>query len=227
MKINPYRQAFSLLKQRILWDLNPESWSSRRRLNFFSNAYSNQRAVILCNGPSLNSVNFDQLGEADVFVFGLNKINLLFERSNFRPDAIVAVNPLVLSQNAQFYNETSIPLFLEADALRHGIRKRRNSLFLHSANVRGSFATDCSMSIFQGHTVTFVALQLAFHMGFKEVALVGCDHYFSKSGPANKKVAANKTDADHFDPRYFSGDMEWQLPDLLESEISYMLAKGV
>jgi hypothetical protein len=81
------------------------------------------------------------------------------------------------------------------------------------------------MSIFQGGTVTFVAIQLAFHMGFKEVALIGCDHNFTSKGPANKLVESSDRDKDHFDPNYFSGGVMWQLPDLALSEYSYSMAK--
>ena len=80
------------------------------------------------------------------------------------------------------------------------------------------------MSIFQGHTVTYVAMQLAYHLGFERVALVGCDHSFASKGPANKEVKAGDQDPDHFDPNYFSGDMRWQLPDLFESEVAYQMA---
>ena len=82
------------------------------------------------------------------------------------------------------------------------------------------------MSIYQGGTVTFVALQLAYHMGFARVALVGCDHNFADKGPANATVTSGAHDANHFDPRYFAGGVKWQLPDLVESEIAYMLAKN-
>ena len=70
-----------------------------------------------------------------------------------------------------------------------------------------------------------MALQLAFHMGFKQVALVGADHYFNTKGPSNNLVDADEVDNNHFDKTYFSGNMKWQLPDLLNSEVSYSLAK--
>ena len=89
------------------------------------------------------------------------------------------------------------------------------------------FARDCSISIYQGHTVTFVAMQLAFHMGFKDVALIGCDHNFETKGPPNKIVVSEGKDENHFDPNYFSGGMKWHLPDLFESEVSYTLARDV
>ncbi|MGK2925651.1 MAG: hypothetical protein ACSLE2_08510, partial [Lysobacterales bacterium] len=89
------------------------------------------------------------------------------------------------------------------------------------------FARDVSFSIYQGHTVTFVAMQLAYHMGFTRVALVGCDHNFAVKGPANQTVTAGDVDESHFDPRYFAGGVKWQLPDLIQSEVSYLMALDV
>jgi hypothetical protein len=222
--INPYLRAAGLILNRIRWDLAPESWRSRYKLRAWQDRFYGQKAVILCNGPSLLKSDLRLLN--DVFCFGLNKINLLFEASSFRPDCIVAVNPYVIEQNADFYNETEIPLFLDSVGSRRQIVKNReNVAFLHSSGPQG-FARDCSMSVHQGHTVTYVALQLAFHMGFRDVALIGADHNFATKGPANKLVFAGEKDESHFDPRYFSGGMPWQLPDLFESEVAYTRARN-
>ncbi|MDE2402315.1 MAG: hypothetical protein KGL90_11685 [Burkholderiales bacterium] len=70
-------------------------------------------------------------------------------------------------------------------------------------------------------------LQLAYHMGFKEVALIGCDHNFAQSGPAKKTVVSGEKDASHFVPYYFAGGVKWQLPDLLQSEVSYSMARDI
>ena len=72
--------------------------------------------------------------------------------------------------------------------------------------------------------MTVVALQLAFHMGFRDVALIGCDHNFATKGPANQIMVSGRTDDSHFDPRYFSGGQKWQLPDLCASEYYYAMA---
>ncbi len=220
--LNPYKEGVRIICQRLLWDFNFQSIISRKKLKKFKNKYNNKKAVILCNGPSLNKVDFNLLN--NTFTFGLNKINLLFKRSEFRPTFIVSCNPYVIKQNAQFYNSTKIPLFLDSIALRNNLVKpRKNIVYMHATS-RG-FARDCSISIYNGYTVTYVALQLAFHMGFKEVALVGADHYFKTIGPSNNVVDADEVDNNHFDKRYFSGNMKWELPDLLNSEVSYSLAK--
>lgn len=217
---NPYVIGAKLAAKRLAWDLVPESWRSRRRLAAMQGKHAGEKAVILCNGPSLLKTDFDLL--EDCFVIGLNKINLLLESRSFRLDAIVAVNALVIEQNADFYNATDIPLFLDSHG-RHKVRARENVSYLHAAGYP-RFARDVSTSVYTGATVTFVAMQLAFHLGFQRVALVGCDHNFAVKGPANKTVESTEKDESHFDPRYFAGGVKWQLPDLLQSEIAYLLA---
>ncbi len=223
--INPYKHVATLLRSRFRWDLSPLSWKARKKLVGIRNTHRDEKCVILCNGPSLLKVDFDALNAAGVFTFGLNKINLLFDKTDFRPSAIVAVNPYVLHQNLQFYNTTSIPVFVDSCAVEIGIIDRENVYFLHSVNIKGEFAKDCSISIFQGFTVTYVAMQLAFHMGFTKVALVGADHYFHSKGLPNKAVKSGESDPDHFDPNYFAGGVEWQLPDLFQSELAYRIAR--
>jgi hypothetical protein len=70
-------------------------------------------------------------------------------------------------------------------------------------------------------------MQLAFHMGFKDVALIGCDHNFATKGAANKTVISGEKDDNHFDKNYFAGGVKWQLPDLFQSEINYTIAKDM
>src|SRR5690606_2697168 len=76
-------------------------------------------------------------------------------------------------------------------------------------------------------TVTYCALQLAFHLGVEEVILLGVDHSFSHSGRAHRAERASGGDVNHFDPNYFGKGVVWQYPDLLDSEINYATAREV
>lgn len=219
--INPYRHAAAIVWQRLRWDLHPQSWSSRRRLRGWKDRYKGQRALIVCNGPSLKGVDFGRL--TGVYCLGLNKINLLFDKTPWRPSCIVAYNDLVIEQNADFYNTTELPLFLGHRALGK-VRARDNVIFLHGSE-QDKLARDCSVSINLAYTVTAVAMQLAFHMGFSDVALIGCDHSFAASGPPNATVLSGSEDQNHFDPSYFAGGVKWQLPDLKASEYFYHRAR--
>ncbi len=218
--MNPYRFAMGVILDRLRWDLTMESFRSRRKVRAWKDRFPNQKAVIVCNGPSLLRTDLDLL--SGLFAFGLNKINLLFERNSFRPDVIVALNQLVVEQNADFFNATEIPLFISSYC-RKFVRSRENVSFVHTA-FQSKFVRDCSVSINEGSTVTVAALQLAFHMGFRDVAVIGCDHNFAVRGPAGATVTSGKVDESHFDPRYFAGGQKWQLPDLAASEYNYSMA---
>ncbi|WP_101758436.1 6-hydroxymethylpterin diphosphokinase MptE-like protein [Oceanicoccus sp. KOV_DT_Chl] len=220
--ISVYRYAAALVRRRLMWDLHLQSWVSRKKLKSLKNLYQGKKAVILCNGPSLNEVDFDLL--KNVYTFGLNKINLLFNKTDFRPSSIVAVNPLVLEQNIDFYTDTSIPIFVDSYASTLGLQGGENRVFLYTSDIP-SFAKDCSGSVFQGYTVTYVALQLAYHMGFSSVALVGCDHYFGNVIEPNKTQESVGLDRWHFDKNYFANGAKWDAPDLMQSERSYQRAK--
>ena len=224
--INPYRAGLWAIRQRIIWDFYPQSWVSRARIRRLKDKHCGEKAVILCNGPSLLNADLSLLN--GVFTFGLNKVNLLFSKNPFRPSWVVAVNPFVIEQNTEFYNNTDITLFLDWYGARKSLIKlRKNVSFLHSYPLPDGFAKDCSFSVCQGHTVTYVAMQLAFHMGFREVALIGADHSYATKGPANKTVVSGKEDRSHFHPGYFSGGDKWQLPDLFGSEVAYTRAKNM
>lgn len=190
--------------------------ASIRRIATYDNAFAGQKAVILCNGPSLNDVDFEDL--QGVFCFGLNKINLLFERTDFRPDCIVAINNLVIRQNADFYMQCDIPIFLNAVHARQFLPFGEKHI--HLCCYENGFSKRPARFVSQGGTVTYAALQLAYFMGFSEVALVGCDHYFSSSGTPHKILQGQMHDPNHFDKNYFA-NQAWHAPDLAMSEKSY------
>jgi len=224
--VNPYFNAIKIMLERLKWDLNLNSWSSRQKIRQLKNIHKGKKAIIICNGPSLREVDFSKFSNTDVYYFGLNKINLMFDKTEFRPDSIVACNHLVIEQNASFYNNTEIPLFLNSDK-SNIIKANKNTIFVNFSSIPRKFAKDCSMSLCQGHTVTYVALQLAYHMGFSEVGLIGCDHYFETKGPSNKTVISGENDPNHFHPKYFADGMKWDLPDLLGSEYHYDYADKI
>jgi hypothetical protein len=80
--------------------------------------------------------------------------------------------------------------------------------------------------IWEGATVTYVAMQLAYFMGFTTVILIGVDHSFKTQGPAHRLVVSEGADENHFHPEYFGKGVRWQLPDLETSERAYMKARA-
>lgn len=204
------------------WRRNPMSAPVIAAFAAMKDSMKGRDAILLCNGPSLNKVPFEALKEGP-FIIGMNKINLLFDRTTMRPDMIVAINPYVIEQNADFYNETEIPLMLSRVGTGE-VEQRPNVTFLNCAPTL-KFSLDPGVAIYEGWTVTYAALQIAFHMGFDRVAIVGADHTFAQAGKPNELQVSKGPDVNHFDPRYFGKGTPWQLADLEGSERAYRLAR--
>ncbi len=222
--LNPYTEGLKMLWFRLKWDLSPTAWASRRTLKSLHNSQLGQKAVIVCNGPSLARADFSLL--QGIYTFGMNKINLLFDSNPFRPSCICAIDELIVSQNRDFFNTSELPLFITHKGAGL-LAKRGNVTFLHESKMK-FFARDVSMSLYTGYTVTFVALQLAFHMGFQKTALIGCDHSFEiKAPPGQRFRSEDGHDSNHFIPNYYSKGDLINPPNYKEMDYAYQLAYEV
>lgn len=219
-----YQPVIKGLLDHLRYQVTPEAFRSRKNLRDLHDSAKGKKAVVMCNGPSLLETDFEALRKSGAVVIGLNKVNLLFDKTKLRPDYIVAVNRHVIEQNADFYNETEIPVLLSYQNWRKKrlVKPRSNITHLMVNELGRGPQADITWAILEGSTVTTPALQLALHLGCSEIALIGCDHNFATKGEPNKEVSAEKEDPNHFDPNYFAGGVTWQLPDLLGSEISYL-----
>lgn len=192
------------------------------KIDRFKNIHKGQDCFIIGNGPSLNKMDLTLL--KDYYTFGLNKIFLLFDKIDLNLSYHVAVNPYVIKQSKTEIESLTCPSFLSYMAAKKLITPKPHIHFLATGPSNPSFKEDSTNILSEGWTVTFVALQLAFYLGFRRVFLIGVDHNFKVSGRPNEAQELSKNDVNHFDPNYFKGH-EWQLPDLQGSEISYHLAQ--
>jgi glycosyltransferase involved in cell wall biosynthesis len=195
--------------------------ASNEILSRYKDKHRGQRCVIIGNGPSLNKMDLSFL--KNEITFGMNRIYLLFDKWDFRPTYYVSVNPLVIEQSAEQICKIESPKFLGIKSLPY-IRDHRDIIFLQSVR-KQFFSKDPRNALCEGHTVTYVAMQLAYFMGFSEVILIGVDHHFKSQGPANQEVVSEGNDENHFHPHYFGKGVRWNLPDLEKSEVAYRLAK--
>lgn len=194
-----------------------------RRLAGLEGAYAGERCFIIGNGPSLNKMDLTPLRHE--YTFGLNRFYLAFERLGFSTSFLVCVNRLLWEQFADELlqqHPTKFAPWDEHERLGHP----PNTYFFRTTR-RKVFRTDLPRTgLFEGSTVTFVALQLAYYLGFRVAILIGVDHSFKSQGAAHKVVVAGDVDQDHFDPGYFAGGVRWQLPDLAGSEQAYAAARA-
>jgi hypothetical protein len=209
----------------ILWNVDPAAFANRRRLSNFYMKHSGQRCIIIGNGPSLSTMDLSPL--KNEVTFGLNRIYLLFNKLPFIPTFYVCINELVLDQFAEDIRKLPMPKFLNWNQKSLFDVNNDDTYFVKlSYRLKDRFGISPQRPLSGGGTVTFIAIQLAYFMGFQEVILIGLDHNFSEKGiPNTTEVRQSERDMSHFDPNYFPKGVKWQLPDLLHSEYAYSLAR--
>jgi hypothetical protein len=240
------RQNLKKVTPKPIWDLGSNTywwWHNRGRhvwatktssqwrenqviLQNYRDLHKGKRAFIIGNGPSLREMDLSLL--KDEITFGLNRIYLLFPQLGFTTNYLVSVNELVLEQCSTEIESLSLPRFITWRARQwfgEAAGRPKELLFLDT-DYTGveNFSGEATGRIFEGFTVTYVALQLAFFMGIEEAVLIGVDHNFATQGPPNATVTSTGDDPNHFTPGYFGKGFRWQLPDLEGSERAYRMA---
>ena len=222
---NAGRSAWFACRNLASWpsvNLHPWRRESIRRLSKLENAHQGERAFVLGNGPSLNKIDISRLQTEKTF--GLNRVFLAFPRWGFSTSYFICVNDLVIQQSTAEVQALRLPKFISWRS-RDYLRLNDHTIFLHTTYQAPVFARDARARLWEGATVTYIALQLAFFMGFDPVILVGMDHNFETKGAPNETIVAQGKDRDHFDSRYFADGFRWQLPDLELSERAYAMAR--
>ncbi len=198
-------------------------WRRRsiRILSELKDRHRGERGFIIGNGPSLKDTDLTRLrGENTI---GMNRFYMAFPELGFTTTYFLSVNSLVIEQCAADLHQLPIPKFFSWRS-RRLIQPTGDTAFLHTTYTGPKFAQDARGRLWEGATVTYVALQLAFHMGFQQVILIGVDHSFTTQGAPNTTVVSQGDDPNHFHPGYFGKGFRWQLPDLETSERAYRMA---
>lgn len=214
---------YSLLKR--LWkNKHYRKWHFNHSPNLvrFKNSHKGERCFIIGNGPSLNKMDLTLL--SGIKKFGLNKIYLMFDKVNLDLSYHVTVNPFVINQSHKEIGRLRCESFVSYRPSSDLFSGAEHVNYIFTEGGVRLFQEDITRVTSEGGTVTYVALQLAFYMGFQEVFLIGVDHNFVCDGKPNEEQHMEGKDQNHFDERYFQ-DMDWHLPDLVSSEMAYCLAR--
>jgi hypothetical protein len=197
-------------------------WKSVKRLQFYENRHAGERCFIIGNGPSLRKMDLRPL--RNEITFGLNRIYLLFDTLGFTTTYYVSNNSYVIEQCAGEIAELTCPKFIGWSG-RQVIPFTSNTMFVRSRSGPRFCTNIATEGVWGGATVTYMAMQIAYHMGFRKVILIGVDHSFHTNGQPHQLVVSQGDDPNHFHPNYFGRGFRWQLPDLETSELAFKLAR--
>ena len=155
----------------------------------------------------------------------MNRIYLLSDELGFEPTFFASIARFVLSQ---FSSEIAkVPcLKLLNWAYRESFKgiPLKNHIFV-PARPSGHMDGNLLKGFVASYTVTNVALQAAYFMGFAEVILIGMDHSFKEKGTGAAAITSQGADVNHFHPNYFGKGVVWQLPDHKAERRGYRRAK--
>lgn len=200
-------------------------WSYFKNRNDWGilNKFMNKPILIVGNGPSLNNTPLDRIRD-DIVSIGMNKINLIYETSTWRPDIIACVNGLIISQNKNYFNKTEAVLIVPVKGFYLGVKPRANVIFVNLKDAE-KLEKNIEKHVFIGCTVTFTALQIAAYLNPKSVNIVGVDHNFIyDEGTDHQIKKLEGDDVNHFSKDYFKNHY-WGIPNLKGSEKLYQLSK--
>jgi hypothetical protein len=147
--------------------------------------YKGKRVFVTCTGPSLTISDLEQL--KDEYVFGMNSIALIHEKSTMKPDffgiqdsnvwdkigdTILNTDNGLVFVPASFDNLYSIPKEWVRFPLSYAYHMfelcRTHQYF-------AKYSDDCYRTVYDGYSITYSILQIATYLGFDEIYLIGAD----------------------------------------------------
>ncbi len=223
-----------------------------KNLTSLKGRYAGKRIFIMGNGPSLNQTDLTKLEHE--FVWGSNRCYLLYDRINWRPSFYTSVDSLVVPDIANEINaltaqaDQTMYFFPMEFYLKKILHFNDRVIFFRQLpinsklGVNGYFSTTPNSFLRTPNTVTITALQLAVHLGFNPIYLIGCDtNYIIPNGVEAKGQAKDPgtgeiisgyelkslfdNDPNHFDSRYFGSGSRWHAPNVNGMIYGYQMVK--
>ena len=207
----------------------PCSVADRTRLEQLKDKYVGNRCFVIGNGPSLNRTPLHLL--KNEFTFGVNRFYLMHERLDWQPTFYTANDWRVVLDCAEEINALQGSLkFL--DERFHGLLVDSESVhwYWHGRTLapgEEGFSTDASLGIRGAGSVVGSAIQLAYHMGFDPIYLIGVDVSYAIPSTVKQEgpdrfgngvglylTSTEDDDANHFDRRYFGTGRKWHDPNV-------------
>lgn len=189
----------------------------------FKNIHKGKRGWIVCTGPSLNLVDCSLF--KDEILIGLNRAYL---KEDLKFDYMVAINQYVF----EHYGKAIANYDCKAKFGTGLVGLGPNCYPLHWGGKKFTFTGDIEKPLWQGHTVTYSAMQIAYYMGFQEVYIIGLDHSFdyskfekNRSGERKNVVRSTGEDVNHFVKDYFAKGDRHAVATPRITEKAYKVAK--
>ncbi len=167
------------------------------------NSHLGERCFIVGNGPSLTAADLTTLHEYGEDSFAVNRIYKIFPQTEWRPTYYVSTDAVMirdaLGEVEKIPSEKFIPL---QNKYYLGIKVKGAHYFfrndLRENDQPEGFDLDCTEQVNMRGTVTIACIQLAIHMGYRDIYLIGVDHNFDKVITENGEVVIDPSVKNYF-----------------------------
>ena len=172
-----------------------------KNIRKLKNSHMGERCFIVATGPSLTFEDLNKL--KNEFTISMNSIVNIYDKTDYRPYIYMIQDKTAIEKLGRKIGDDS-KVFVGIGNLGHLCgscitKKDHKKLFkadctnvyyidtadswfylnFRSSKFSPKFSSDCGVRIYDGCTVTYSAIQLAFYMGFSKVYLLGCDCDYS------------------------------------------------
>ncbi len=145
------------------------------RLEHLKNTHKGERCFLIGNGPSLTAKDLDLL--QDEYTFGTNMVYKIFDQTQWRPTFHCISDSIYGSKlGLELSKNVKSPLFTTERTYRRMRKRPVDTTYVHTIQsdrykVKGNIQSYCMIKA----TVLSLAAEMAFHMGFSEIYLLGVD----------------------------------------------------
>lgn len=185
-----------------------------------------ERCFIIGNGPSLSVNDLDKL--ENEICFGTNAIYTIFQQVKWRPRYYCVQDGKFIWRNSKDISKISESQKFVCIERSYRYPRIVCAKYMGIDTERfypnmPKFSEDISECIYEGFSVTYMCMQLAVYMGFKEIVLLGMDHNYSVELNPDGSLSYNESAQDHFN----KFDKVTNVPQLFNVELAYRKALEV
>jgi hypothetical protein len=177
-------------------------WDALKRTN-----EGNKSWLVVGNGPSLAKEDLEKLQHLPAIAS--NKINLLFDKTSWRPTLYTIQDALVLFKLDRSHFDSVGRLLTSHKGYYLAPTKCKLAWKIVPFNDYENWLQKLSgvpdpidTGFIDGYTVSVANIQLAIWLGAEVVYLIGCDHFYSEESHSGVKKLQHEGSSNHFDSNY-------------------------
>lgn len=170
--------------------------------------HDGKTCFVIGNGPSLTAKDLSLLHEYRISSFGVNRIYKIFDQTDWRPTYYMCTDPVMIRDTQAEVNRIESKYkFLPIDhKFYHGIQINDvdyvNLNYDRTLDGEDKFFLNCTRQLNARETVTIACMQLAVHMGYRTIYLLGIDHNFDTIIGENGEITIDPSVKNYFCDNY-------------------------